>query len=172
MHVIPTLFYARPTLGPVLVTERNPKGIFVFTKKGKKWKENSGLVLQRAVTRQHAPLAPQPPSLGTTPNISASSCTALNCVCDHLCFLSTYSVHPLARCVPKISERPKRSHFWGGLIMLKTFFIYICGNCFLALYRFSLQVFEGMLYFQILGGRTGHNKITLNVLKTRMGYGF
>lgn len=33
---------------------------------------------------------------------------ALNCVCEHLGFLSIYVVHPLASCVSyKVSEKPK-----------------------------------------------------------------
>lgn len=36
---------------------------------------------------------------GTMLSISASSCHTLNCVCEHLCFISIYFVHLLARSV-------------------------------------------------------------------------
>lgn len=47
--VMPLCFYKRPTFVPVLTIERNIKMIFVFIKKkGKKWKEHSAFVFQKA----------------------------------------------------------------------------------------------------------------------------
>lgn len=41
----------------------------------------------------------QAPSLGIALSISPSNPIDLNCVCEHLCFISTYFVHLLTRCV-------------------------------------------------------------------------
>lgn len=30
--------------------------------------------------------------------------TVTDCVCEHLCFISVYSEHPLARCIPMYKE--------------------------------------------------------------------
>ena len=84
-----------------LLTKRNLKRSSPFTVKS----ENSLLRLfcSELSWRQLAPSAARgaPPSSspGTTLSISASAAIALNWVREHLCFISIYFVHLLARCV-------------------------------------------------------------------------
>ena len=111
------------------LTERNLKRTFYFNKKGKKWKWHSVFASQQAfIEAAHT----QSCRNGTTQLLlwkiySASqhqAAIALNCVCEHLCFISVYFVYLLVRCV--LEE--------------------------LLLHFTSLQLmkgFIGMLYFQI-----------------------
>ena len=47
----PLTFLESPTLVPVFVTKINPKRIFTFVRKGKKQKQRSAFVLQRALIK-------------------------------------------------------------------------------------------------------------------------
>lgn len=107
--------------------------------------ENSSqcLFLQWTTTEAaHTPHTPewhhhQASSQGTTRSISLSATTALNCVCEHLCFISIY-------------QESLKDVILGRA--LKIFSIWINGNCFFALYHFWLtEDFIGMLYFGIVG---------------------
>ncbi|CAD7672338.1 unnamed protein product [Nyctereutes procyonoides] len=45
---------------------------------------------------------------------------ASKCVCEHLCFISIYSGHPLARCVLRTGDHFSGSdvcHFWAGALI-------------------------------------------------------
>lgn len=89
------------------LTKRNPKRIIAVMKKGKKWKV--GFSLCFAVSRyrgrthpQHWEWTHQAPSLRTIYSASQhQATTALNCICEHLCFIFICFVHLLARCIPR-----------------------------------------------------------------------
>ena len=75
----------------LLLTKTNPEKIFTFKKKGKKEKLASIHFVLQLVRA-----APPSPSPGKHTQIKRPQ---LWTVCEHLCSLSTNSVHPLARCV-------------------------------------------------------------------------
>lgn len=64
--------------------------------------------------------------------------TALNCGCEHLCFILIYFVYLLERCVLRY-QKSLREVIFCGLGMLKNFSISINDDCFFALCHFNLQ---------------------------------
>lgn len=79
------------------LTERNMKRIFALTK-SEKQKQLSAFVLQWALQRQRArptDLLPWEPHSASQPQAPI----ALNCVWEHLCFISVNFGHPSVRCV-------------------------------------------------------------------------
>ena len=96
----PLHFYRRPILVPVFFNWKKSKAGFCFFWKKKKWKTKIVFTFTDAVmevVHQEQRVAPSSCFLGTTLCISASSPRALNCVHEHLCFISIYLVYPLAR---------------------------------------------------------------------------
>ena len=104
VHFMPLHFYEKHTLVPVFTKQKSEED-FCFYKIRRKAKIAFSICF--AVSRcNRGGMRPeqqewhfQAPSLGTTLSLSASSHHALNCVCEHQCFISIYFVHPLARCV-------------------------------------------------------------------------
>ena len=101
VHLTPLRFYKTPGLVPVSLTRRNSK-IYPFTKKGEKQKQHSTFVSAGAITEGESTMSSKsgrakliPWKLHSAPQHHAA--IALNCVCEHLCFISIYSVYPLAR---------------------------------------------------------------------------
>ena len=83
-------FYKRPTLVPVSLTKRDPK-IFTFMKKDRKWKRRRCLFCSehyRGSVTWAVRTAPSSSFSGTTVGIPASAARAVNCVCEHLCFIA------------------------------------------------------------------------------------
>ena len=114
-----------------LLTKRNPKRTFAFTVKGKMWKQPPVFVFQGAVTgaawtqrSERGTAKPLTLELNTL-GIPVSSHYSFE-VCEHLTFISIYSVHPLARCILR----------WL-LLCITSFWL--------------LNSFTGMLYFCITG---------------------
>jgi len=117
--VKPLHFYKRPTLIPVFANWKIQKGFSLLLKKKiEKQKYHSVFVLQRAIcyqrqhTRKQQAWPRQPPSLQTTLSLSASSSHILNCVCEHLCSMSIYSVHLLASCILRHGKSLRKVIFW------------------------------------------------------------
>lgn len=96
-----------------LLTKRNPKRIHAFMKKKAKTKFSICFAAShyRGSTRSRAAReAPPSSSLGNAAPHPATR--ALDCVCEHLCFILIFVV-PLRKMCSKISERPRRGYFWG-----------------------------------------------------------
>jgi len=96
-------------------------------KTGKKQEERSASLLQQVL--REAARAPssegRPTKLLPWELHSASqhhTARVLTCVYEHWCFLSIYSVHPLARCVLR-HQKSLREVILGGLGKLKNFSI-------------------------------------------------
>ena len=108
VHFIPLPFYKRPTLVPVFTNWKKSKEDFCFYKKRWKWKQHSVFVFQATVTEASRPWAGQGDLPDSFPgNYTASQHQvpiALNCVCEHLCFIWVRSVHPFSRCVLRSSR--------------------------------------------------------------------
>ena len=66
-----------------LLTERNPKKIFTFTKIGKERKQWSAFVLKHNVFREQVEWRRQAPSVGNTLRFSASSHHIFYWICEH-----------------------------------------------------------------------------------------
>lgn len=107
VHSTPLCFYKIPTLAPVFANcggkkKKNTKirrGFSLLLKKAKSETSVQRLFgsSPRRDSSESGPTKLLPP--GTIPGISASGLIALNCIREHLCFISGYFVHPLARCV-------------------------------------------------------------------------
>ncbi|CAD7688752.1 unnamed protein product [Nyctereutes procyonoides] len=88
---------------------------------------------------EHQEWCQQAPYQGTASQHQAT--TVLNYVCEHLCFISIYFVHMLARCVLSIfSLRQNLSIYWVGFcIGLPAW------SLLLSLSRSSIQIFPGAM---------------------------
>ena len=140
VHFMPLQFNKGPTLAALVFrNQKKPEEDFCFYK-GETQRQCPGLVFQwapaEAVCTQAGRAAPPSSSLGTTLGIWASTCIALNCVCEQLCFISIYFVHPFSKMCPKVSDKAKRSSCLH-LGMLKSFSVSINGNSFFVLRYFS-----------------------------------
>lgn len=107
-------FYEKPTLVPDFTNRKKSRG---FSLSGKKEKsENSILRLfqSQPSPRQPGPQQQERPGKLPPPELHLASqhqvSTALNCVCEHRCFISIYFVSKMC---PKESEKPERL-FWGS----------------------------------------------------------
>ena len=99
VHFRPLCFYETSTLVPVYTNQNKSKKDFHFYKK-KKWRQNSTqrLFCSKSLSSQHTAWAARgaaPSSI--RPELHSASqyqtTIALNCVCEHLCFISVYTVH-------------------------------------------------------------------------------
>jgi len=101
--IIPLCFFERPTLVLVFANQKKSKEDVCFMKKSKKQKSCSVLVYSETLRSQHTPDSTcgaaqlLPRELHSASQGQAT--IVLNCVCEHLCFISIYFVRPLARCV-------------------------------------------------------------------------
>lgn len=90
-------------------TKRNPKRIFVFTKK-QKVKQSSVFVLRRALIEAvHAGSFPTRLPRELASQHQHQVVIALKCISKHLCFISIYFGHLLARCVLTYQKSVKNS---------------------------------------------------------------
>lgn len=109
----------RPTLVPVLVNWKKFKEDFCFYEK--RWRENSAHWFFFAVKEATAPRGARVAVGAPSPvNHSASQqqvAAALSHVCEHLSFISTHSIHPLARCV--LRYRKSLREFKGVILSIK-----------------------------------------------------
>lgn len=113
-----------------MLTERNLKAedFHFYEKKMKskkrKRKQPPVLVLQRSIIEAAHPEQPEPPhrasSPGATLSFSASSHRSSELCREHLCFLTIYFGHLLARCVLR-SQKSITEVIFLGLGMLKNF---------------------------------------------------
>ena len=87
---------------PVSAKGKKSKEDFLFY--GKNESHNSlqrlfcSQLLQRQCSTEQQERHRQAPSLGTT----SQAATALNCVCEYLCFISIYFLHPFSKICPKV----------------------------------------------------------------------
>lgn len=88
-----------------LLTKRNMKRIYTYTKKDKKREQHLACVLQQcsfetvcSPSSKSGPTKILPLKLCSAFQHQAAA-IALNYVCEHLCFASSYFVHLFARCV-------------------------------------------------------------------------
>ena len=109
-HSVPLQFYKRPALVPVFTNQKIIQTGFSLLQKEVKSK-NSALhwFCSTQVLRRHASWAVRvvhqergtakllPQELRSASQLQTA--IALNCVCEHLCFISFYFVHPLVRYV-------------------------------------------------------------------------
>ena len=102
IHFRPLCFYETYTLVPVYTSQnRIQRGFSLLQKKKKKkWRQNSTqrLFCSKSLSRQHTAWAARgaspssiPPELHSASQYQTT--IALNCVCEHLCFISVYTVH-------------------------------------------------------------------------------
>lgn len=111
--VMPLWFYKRLTLITVFANPwKKSRRICAFMKKKVKSESDvQPLLCLKPLWSQHtlraASRAVPAPSPGTTRSMSASTLQSSNYVCKHLCFVSVYFMHLLARLGPKLSEKPK-----------------------------------------------------------------
>lgn len=128
----PFPFFERPTLVPIFANWKKSREDFLLSGKRQKQKQHSVFVSHWAI-REREPAQQlkwrhQAPSPRTALSLSAASCPGSGTVWPDLHFISLYFVHSLAICVLRYQKKPKRSYF-GGLEMLKKFFIWINGSC-------------------------------------------
>lgn len=84
-----------------LLTERNPKSIFIFAGVGG---EEAKIAFSLFCSTPSGTGHRQVPC----PDIhSAPRCHSFERCCEHLCFTSMYFVHPLVRCIPRFQESPR-----------------------------------------------------------------
>ena len=101
VHFRSLCFYETSTLVPVYTNQNKSKEDFhLYKKKKKKWRQNSTqrLFCSKSLSRQHTAWAARgaapssiPPELHSASQYQTT--IALNCVCEHLCFISVYTVH-------------------------------------------------------------------------------
>ena len=104
MLCMPHPFYERLIFVPIFTKGKKSKEDFCFYKKRQKVKIAFSLcsAMSSYGGTEHPKQRERPhqgPCPESTLNLSASSTITLNCVCEHLCFILIYFVHPLARCV-------------------------------------------------------------------------
>lgn len=96
-HIIPLCLYKRPSSVPVL-TEKSPKRTFKFAKKAKKTKQRS-VCLAASTCKGSAAQSSERPHLAFSQKPCSAAhhqaAMALNCACEHLCFISQ-----LILCIP------------------------------------------------------------------------
>ena len=102
VHFVALHFYERPTWAPVFAIQKK----FPQKERDKKWKQHSGFVLQRAVTKAVSILRNDSGTAKLHPNELHSvsqplAAKALNCACEHLCLSEMCFVHPLVRWILK-----------------------------------------------------------------------
>ena len=83
------------------LTARNPKRIFALGQNTENRKSNQHLVCSEPLQTQRAPRAVRvtPPSSLPGNYTQHRDATALNSVCEHLCFILIYFVHLLVQCI-------------------------------------------------------------------------
>lgn len=110
-------FYERPTSVCVFVNWQKSKEEFFFYKRRRKMQTAFGICFAVSLLEmQHSPWTARvaPFKLLTRELHLASqhqTATALNCVCEHLCFILIYFVHLLARCVLRYQKSLERLFF-------------------------------------------------------------
>lgn len=147
-----------------LLNKRNPNRVCTVMRKGKKHNQHSVCCQQPSPYRgSSCPEQPewchQAPSPGTTLSMSASqhqALMALNCVCEHLCFISMYVFcASVSNIHPNESEKLKRCYgldlgmltmFSYNLIVINLGFFWCCFTL-----SWLPKVFIGML--SLLGRR-------------------
>lgn len=118
VRVRPLHFYHRPTLPPIFLTERNARRTFAFMKKSES--KNIAFCICFAVIHCTGTTHPSSKSgpAKLLPLKLHSACQhrttiALKGVCEHVCFVSMYFVHPLARCFLR-DQKSLREVIFGG----------------------------------------------------------
>lgn len=101
VHFTPLCFYERPTLVPVFTSLKKSEEDFRFYSKRQKVRVILYLFCSDQLQRQCLPHAwewhSQAPSLKLHSASQHAVTIVFSCVCEHLCFLSVYFVHSLAR---------------------------------------------------------------------------
>lgn len=135
-----------------MLTEKNPKRIFTFMKKGKKGKWCSTFASHSTITEATCTQSSMngtakllPKELHWASKHQASR--ALNYVCNHLCSVSVYFVHLLARWVLRY-QKSLRTVIFSTWKCSKLFPYKLTVTASSFLFQFQLMKgFTGMLYF-------------------------
>lgn len=127
VHVMPLLFYGRPTLVPVFTNQKSSKEDFRFyrnkQKPAKTNKAKPAFSISFARSRDRGSMDPEQRARGALPSsfpgnytqrLSISAAVALECVSEPLCFIAISFVPSLARCVSRYQKKP--NNYSGGFI--------------------------------------------------------
>ena len=101
VRFMPLCFYDRPTLVSVFANQKKSEEFCFYKRKVKSKNSIQCWFCSELLQRQHAPWAVRVALPSPFPGnyTQHQAVITLNCVCEHLCFISIYFVIPLARCV-------------------------------------------------------------------------
>lgn len=102
VHVMSLRFYERPLLVSICANRKESKFLLLRKKGNGKIPLSFGFATSCYRCSVHPSSKSGPAKLLPCELHSAYQhqvSIALNCVCEHLCFISVYFVHPLARCI-------------------------------------------------------------------------